>query len=116
MLMISNLTVVPLTDGSITKISIFQNDDEAKDVVILFPAMGVAATYYEPFAKTLAGKGIIAITADLRGLGHSSVRPSPKSNYGFHEMLELDYKGIIAKAHELFPGHRKFIMGHSLGG
>lgn len=106
---------IPLSDGSSNKITVFQNG-ESKDVIILFPAMGVAASYYEPFAKALAEKGIIAITADLRGLGNSSIRPSSKSNFGFHEILELDYKGMITKAKELFPGSRVFIMGHSLGG
>src|SRR5262245_30704178 len=98
--MTSNLIETTLTDGSTTKFTVFQNDAPSKDVVILFPAMGVMASYYEPFAKALVEKNVIAITADLRGLGNSSVHPSPKSDYGFHEMLELDYKGIIKKAKE----------------
>lgn len=105
-----------LPDGSHTKISLFQNADATKDVVLLFPAMGIAASYYDSFAKALAQKDIAAITADLRGLGHSSVRPSAKSDFGFHEILELDYRAVIRKAHELFPHNRIFLLGHSLGG
>ncbi len=114
--MTPQLVDVPLPDGSATKISVFQNENAGNDLVILFPAMGVAASYYEVFAKELANKNIITITADLRGLGHSSIRPSSKSDFGFHEMLELEYREIIKKANALFPRSRKFIMGHSLGG
>jgi len=107
---------IPLPDGSATKISVFQKADVKNDVLILFPAMGIAASYYEAFAIALAQKNIIAITADLRGLGYSSIRPSAKSDFGFHEMLELDYRAIIRMSHELFPNSRIFLMGHSLGG
>lgn len=107
---------IPLPDSSATKISVFENGVNGNNVVILFPAMGVAASYYENFAKALSSRNSTVITADLRGLGHSSARPSPRSDFGFREMLELDYKGIISKAHSLFPGKRIYILGHSLGG
>lgn len=114
--MTPRLVDIPLPDGSMTKISVFHPADAKNDVLILFPAMGIAASYYDAFAKALAEKNITAITADLRGLGHSSVRPSSKSNFGFHEMLNLDYREIIRKTHELFPNKRIFLFGHSLGG
>jgi len=108
---------VPLPDGSSTKFTVFFNaENTAKAVFILFPAMGTPASYYEPFGKALAAKGVIAITADLRGVGHSSVHPRRGVDFGFNEMLELDYKSILEKADSLFPGKKKFIIGHSLGG
>ncbi len=110
------LIEVQLQDGSSTKVSVFEKSRNDGPVIILFSAMGTAASYYHPFAKALAEKGFTAIAADLRGLGHSSVRPGRKCDFGFNEMLELDYKGILEKAHLLFPGKKKFILGHSLGG
>jgi predicted alpha/beta hydrolase len=108
---------VRLQDGSTTKFSVFSKNEITSDAVaILFPAMGTAASYYYPFAKSLAEKGFTAITADLRGIGHSGIRPKRGVDFGFNEMLELDYKGILEKVDALFPGKRKFIIGHSLGG
>lgn len=106
-----------LADGSSTAISVFTNPDKRNScAAIVFPAMGTPASYYHVFAEALAKKGITAVTADLRGIGNSSVRPGRGVDFGFHEMLELDYKGILQTADSLFPKRKKFIVGHSLGG
>lgn len=84
--------------------------------MIIFPAMGVAASYYEPLALHLAEQGIACITADLRGLGHSSLRPSRHCNYGYEEMIQLDYLAIFKNIAQKFPQRKKYIIGHSLGG
>ena len=108
---------IELGDGSSTKITVFQNGHvEEAPVIIMFPALGVFSSYYKPFAESLANRGVVAITADLRGNGHSSIRPDKKSDFGFHEIIELDFTGIIGKVNALFPKNKKYILGHSLGG
>ncbi|HXH19431.1 MAG TPA: alpha/beta fold hydrolase [Chitinophagales bacterium] len=111
------LTEVALSDGSANKFTIFAHQENTSaPVFVLFPAMGTPASYYNVFAQELARQGVIVITADLRGIGHSSVRPKRGSDFGFREMIELDYKGILDKIHSLYPDNKKFIIGHSLGG
>lgn len=111
------LIELKLADASSTKFSVFSNNETAAGAVcILFPAMGTPASYYHVFAKAMAEKGVACITADLRGIGNSSVRPKRRVDFGFNEMLELDYKSILEKTDALFPGKKKFIIGHSLGG
>ncbi len=44
--------------------------------VVIWPAMGVPARYYRPFAAELRSAGLAVFVADLRGTGASSPRPS----------------------------------------
>lgn len=111
------LVNVPIKDGSHTRFSVFSSTvSDDSPVIIVFPAMGTRASYYHPFAKALADKGLTVVTADLRGIGNSSVRPQRGIDFGFHEILELDYKSIIEKIASLYPSKKKYILGHSLGG
>ena len=113
----TELITLELPDGSTNKITLLGNDfSTVQPLVVLFPAMGVKASYYQPFAEALAKKGNLVVTADLRGLGHSSVRPSRKTDFGYIEMLDLDYQTILYYLKGRFPDHPKFMMGHSLGG
>lgn len=108
---------IKLEDGTTTKMTIFGKDKAMNQALILiFPAMGVSASYYKPFAEELVKQGMLVVTADLRGHGHSSVRPSRQTDYGYHEMIEIDYKGIIEKVNIDYPNHKKYLLGHSLGG
>lgn len=104
-------------DGSTSKIIHFPaNSNPSKSVIIIFPAMGVRGSYYESLAKKLSESGFEAIITDLRGNGNSSVRASKKNDFGYHEMLELDYKSILEKVKTTFPHKKIYALGHSLGG
>lgn len=104
-------------DGSTSKITHFtSNSNPSKSVIIIFPAMGVRGSYYENLAKQISEFGFEAIITDLRGIGNSSVRPSKKVDFGYHEMLELDYKSILGKMKSIFPDKKIYALGHSLGG
>lgn len=109
---------IALQDGTSTKITSFTASDvkNSNTLIVIFPAMGVASFYYKPLATSLAQKGLTVIMADVRGHGHSSVRPSRKVDYGYHEMIEVDYVGILKKVEELYPHCKKYLLGHSLGG
>ena len=80
------------------------------------PAMGVRAAFYEPLALNLGENGINAVTADLRGLGASSVRVGRGTDFGYHDMLALDWPAVVDAVRSRFPRSRIFLLGHSLGG
>ena len=108
---------VSMPDGTSSKITRFQSGSErAVPVVIIMPAMGVKASFYDPLAFALCGAGVHAVTADLRGLGHSSVRVKRGVDFGYHDMLVVDWPAIMAAVRRLLPGSSVFLMGHSLGG
>ncbi len=109
------LEEVQYRDQVTNKISIFRAKSESKVTLICLPALGIRASYYETFAKALVDIGCHVITADYRGHGHSSVRPSSKVNFGYQELID-DVDEIVNRAKTLFPNTKMVIVGHSLGG
>jgi len=98
------------------KITIFSaTDKEAAPVIIFFPAMGVRAEFYQPLGKEMSAAGIHFVSADLRGLGTSSVRPSKQKDFGYKEMIE-DVETIVQHVKNQYPNQKLYLMGHSLGG
>lgn len=104
-------------DGAQNRINIYQcPSNGASPVIVVFPAMGVAASYYEPLARILNDLSIHCATTDLRGLGASSVRVRRGVDFGYNDMVTLDYPPVISAVRNRFPSSRIFILGHSLGG
>ncbi|WP_426416714.1 alpha/beta fold hydrolase [Aestuariirhabdus sp. LZHN29] len=115
----SNATAIPIitADGSENTLTLYRSDGEAQaPVVLCMPAMGVAADYYQPLAEALCAAGLHAATADLRGIGASSVRASRKVNFGYEEMLEQEWPELINCLRQQCPDSPIYLMGHSLGG
>ncbi|MBX2873810.1 MAG: alpha/beta fold hydrolase [Saprospiraceae bacterium] len=114
--MYTQLIDIELQDGASTKITQFgEAGTENSSVFICLSAMGVAGSYYKNLGEHLAAKGHIAFTTDYRGIGHSSLRP-PKADFGYKEIIEYDYKGIIEAVINRFPATPIYLLGHSLGG
>ena len=84
-------------------------------IIIIMPALGVKAQYYEPLANALKEAGYIAVTVDLRGTGNSAINPK-KRNFGYHEMLSFDWPVVLEKVDKHFPNNKIYLLGHSLGG
>ena len=103
-------------DGASSRITIFRNSDREAPVLVLMPAMGVKATFYEPLAHALVREGLNLVTADLRGHGESRIRPGRDADFGYGEMVRYDWPCIIDRTRILFPHSRKILLGHSLGG
>ena len=114
----AELLSLNLADGAQTSINIFTSigANSLASVIILLPAMGVRAAYYQPFAQEIANRGYHVLTTDLRGLGYSSVRASRKNDFGYFHILEYDLPAVFQAAKERFPNHPLYLMGHSLGG
>lgn len=104
-------------DGVSSAITVFRPQDESPfPVITCFPAMGVNAKYYRTLAHSLAKEGVIVVTADLRGIGSSSVRASKQNNFGYFEMVHYDWPAVIKAVKNMFPTNKTFLLGHSLGG
>lgn len=79
-------------------------------------AMGVEASYYEPFAKRMSEQGILIAMCDLRGHGTSSLRPRRGVDFGYREIVERDIPAAVAVVRERAAGVPLYLGGHSLGG
>ena len=108
---------VRTADGAENSITLFADDpDPRAPVVVCWPAMGVSARYYETLADALAKSGLNAVTADLRGVGHSSVRASASTDFSYLDMISLDMPAVLDLVAARFPGAPVYLLGHSLGG
>lgn len=103
-------------DGSSNAFELFEPAAESKACIMVFPAMGVKASYYQVLGKELAANGFVAALCDLRGLGNSSLRPSRKVDFGYTEMLHYDYQMAYDEMKKRFPEKSIYFLGHSLGG
>jgi predicted alpha/beta hydrolase len=84
-------------------------------VVVIWPAMGVPARYYRPFAGQLRDHGLAVVVADLRGTGASTPVPSRRSRYGYAE-LAGDVGAVLTELKPRLGGRTVLLLGHSLGG
>ncbi len=85
-------------------------------VIVLMPALGVAARFYDKLAGVLADSGLNVAVMEQRGQGDSGLRPGRRHDWGFAEVLDNDVPALLAWAGEQRPGAPLWLMGHSLGG
>jgi predicted alpha/beta hydrolase len=90
-------------------------DDPDAPAVVVWPAMGVPARYYRPFARELAGAGLAVVVADLRGTGASTPPPSRRSRYGLADLVG-DVAAVQEAVKSRVDGRTTLLLGHSLGG
>jgi predicted alpha/beta hydrolase len=110
--------VVPLgaPDGVSAEGRLYLGEGPVRAGVVLTPAMGVPARYYDAFAAELAAHGLSVLVAELRGIGTSSVRAGRGVDFGYHELAALDLPTALAALRERCEGVPLFLAGHSLGG
>ncbi|MFI1764512.1 alpha/beta fold hydrolase [Streptomyces sp. NPDC020800] len=86
-------------------------------VVVIWPALGVKASYYAPFRDQLASRGIASVAVDLRGQGDSRPRAGRGTRHGYHELATRDWPAVIRATRERFgPRTPLYLLGHSIGG
>jgi predicted alpha/beta hydrolase len=106
-----------VSDHLETRLSTYANPASRAPVMLLLPAMGVAARFYEPFARELehaCGATVLAI--DLPGQGKSPLRASAGHDYGYREVVEVCIPDAVRRAAADHPGRPLILVGHSLGG
>jgi predicted alpha/beta hydrolase len=99
-----------------TDITCFRSDKPARSVVVVLPAMGVSASYYEPLAHAFNNEGIDCVLADWRGTGSSKQRASRKENFDYHTLVNTDIHAVINWTRQHYPQLPLITLGHSLGG
>lgn len=85
-------------------------------VLLVTPAMALRGSFYQPLAPAMAAAGLRLVAMDLRGHGSSSIRPDRTTDFGYRELLELDWPAAIATVRERYPAAPLVLLGHSLGG
>jgi predicted alpha/beta hydrolase len=114
-LMTSEVSVT-LDDGASTQLRLQVAAEPSPVAVLVLPAMGTAAAYYDPLVAELAGRGVTAAVMDLRGIGASSVRAGRGRDFGYDTLVSDALCAARALA-ERAPGAREVVfLGHSLGG
>jgi len=104
-------------DGAKSAVTVFPGTPDNPNAVVLFmPAMGVSADYYEPLSAEFARRGAALVSADLRGVGKSSVRASRRMQFGYYDMVQYDWPAYVAAVKKRFPDILFLLGGHSLGG
>src|SRR5215472_16409125 len=103
-------------DGARASYQLFPTTAFNAPVAICVPAMGVRARYYSDFARLLSKSGFHTLISDLRGIGSSSVRASRKCDFGYEELINLDFPALIEAVRQRFLANEILLIGHSLGG
>ena len=106
---------IQYADESTCQIRLFKAPQPDTTLLLILPAMGVKASYYETFGQALNHAGYHVLIADWRGHGDSAIRPSRKVDFGYQDLID-DIGAMVAYATEQFPQSKKIIVGHSLGG
>lgn len=102
-------------DGYEVPLQIMGGADGGAGVLVL-PALGTRASYYERFGAALAGQGLRVALFEPRGHGESALRPARGCDWGFREWLINDMPAAIAYLRERDPGAPLYLCGHSIGG
>ena len=111
----------PLTmqcsDGYVLQGRMFSPRGRARGAtVIVCPAIFVRQRFYASFAAYLARQGFCAVTFDNRGMGRSLAAELPGWEHHLNHWGERDLPAVMARARSENPGHRLFVVGHSMGG
>lgn len=115
--MTAELFTLPLASGYALPVRWFPADTGVDaPALLLMPALGIPARYYDPLAKALQACGIPVLIMEQRGHGDSALRPSRSVDFGYREALTEDIPALLDWLDARRPGQRIVLMGHSLGG
>lgn len=105
-------------DGATSTLVAYEPGNLAEEapVFLVTPAMALRGSFYQSLAQPMAGAGLRLVAMDLRGHGSSSVRPDRNTDFGYRELLELDWPAAIAVVRGRYPAAPVILLGHSLGG
>ncbi|KAA8885638.1 alpha/beta fold hydrolase [Nocardia colli] len=112
--MISTRTLRPTSDTTLSML--ISAPAKPVAVVVVLPAMGVAANYYKDFTAQLSGHDIAAIVVDLRGQGDSVPKSSRSANWVHADLVDVDLPAALELGGQEFAGLPIFLVGHSFGG
>lgn len=94
----------------------FEAVGEPIGTIVIAPAMAVAQTFYQGFARYLSAAGYHVWTFDYRGMGESLDGSMRNVNASLTDWLELDYDAVLNEVAAINPRLPLYVVGHSLGG
>jgi len=97
-------------------VRLMRSPQAGQAVVLIVPAMGARARFYDPLARCLYQAGLHVVTADLRGQGESSPPVRRGVAFGYREIVEDDLPSVVQAIRTEIPGAPVVLAGHSLGG
>lgn len=111
-----NPELIPFTaaDGATSSLRVFRG--EGARATLLVPALGTPASYYDGFAGPLSERVGTIVVAENRGTGSSSVRAARGVDYGYANVLRLDWVPLVAEARRIAGLDALALIGHSIGG
>lgn len=101
--------VVTGHDDAKLEATLFYPARPASDLVLVFPAMGVTATFYTAFAEACCERGHAAVLMDPRGVGTNAALASASITDWV-----LDLERLIEQSCQTY--RRVHFVGHSMGG
>lgn len=107
---------VRAADGPTSRMLLARAREPKAPLVLIVPALGMHAAYYDRFAGQLAARGVHAAAMELRGNGTSNLRASREVDFGYRDFLAFDLPAAIEVARRALPDAPLFLLGHSLGG
>ncbi|MDW3651455.1 MAG: alpha/beta hydrolase [Bacteroidia bacterium] len=107
---------IPCNDGFQLAASHFPAKKEEGKVLIINSATAVDRKLYFHYANWLAGEGYEVFTYDYRGIAESRPRKLRGFKTSFRDWGEKDFPAVISHARSVFPRHKLFVLGHSIGG
>ena len=108
--------MIKAADGFDLSFSSFSPGGNAKGAVLIVPAMGVAQSYYQPFAEWLAREGFLAATFDYRGMGLSRNGSMRDLKADVLDWARLDTGAALDALAQRAGSLPIYWVGHSLGG
>lgn len=114
--MAGSWTETAAAGGNIVPLFHVAAEGERRGGILMLPALGVEAAFYERFAEGLGATGFEVAVMEMRGNGRSSRRPGRGEAFGYREYVTEDMaaasRWLRAK---LAPGQKLIALGHSLG-
>jgi predicted alpha/beta hydrolase len=102
-------------DGAPLAARYYRPQYKPRGAVLIAPAMAVAQTFYEPFARWLAEIGLHVVTFDYRGMGLARTGPLRAVDVDIIRWARLDATAALRALQDLAPDLPLTWIGHSLG-
>lgn len=89
---------------------------QPRGAVLICPATGVAARYYQRYGSWLAARGYAVLALDYRGIGLSRPENLARFRATKFDWGNLDCEAALAELQRRHPGLPLYGVGHSIGG
>ena len=104
-----------LPDGHSNEMRVWLPDQQWDTIMMVLPAMGVRASFYDRFCDSMSKKGVAVASIDWRGHGKSSLRAGRQQNWGYQKLIEETqyYSAWLKRKYDVKD---VVLIGHSMGG